>query len=110
MTKPIIDRAEVSIDFPDKFYMGSFARESRFDVTADQDGIHLWLERPGHEHRKVGFHIHHYLLADVLATMALAIREAEPIDDQHRRHLSSAAKELAAALSETGNSSAAPAG
>jgi len=110
MTRPIIDRAEVSIDFPDKFYMGSFASESRFEVTADPDGVHLWLERSGDEHRKVGFHIHYYLLADVLETMASAIREAEPIDDRHRRHLGSAAKALAAAFAETGQNSAAPAG
>ena len=100
MAKPIIDKAEVSIDFPDKFYIGSFSRESRFDVTADPDGVHLWLERPGDEHRKVGFHMHYFLLADVFETMASAIRAGDPIDDQHRRHLVTAIEKLAAAVSE----------
>ena len=35
MARPIIDKAKLSIDFPDKFYMGSFSRESRFDISAD---------------------------------------------------------------------------
>ena len=101
MAKPIIDKAEVSIDFPDKFYMGSFARESRFDVTADPDGVHLWLERPGDEHRKVGFHMHYYLLADVLEAMAAAIADLDSLSDHHRRDLSQAAEQLASAFSGT---------
>lgn len=101
MAKRIADKAEVSIDFPDKFYMGSFARESRFDVTADPDGVHLWIERSGDEHRKVGFHIHYYLLADMLEGMAEAVRTADPLSDQHRRDLLQAANALASAFSDT---------
>ncbi len=101
MAKPIIDRAEVSIDFPDKFYMGSFARESRFDVTADPEGVHLWLERPGDEHRKVGFHMHYYLLADVLEVMAAAVADLDALDEHHRRDLSQATEKLASAFTGT---------
>ena len=35
MKHPITDKAQVSIDFPDKFYVGSFGRNSSLDVTAD---------------------------------------------------------------------------
>jgi len=43
MSKPIIDKAEVSIDFPDKFYHGTFSRSSRYDVLLDDQGIHITL-------------------------------------------------------------------
>jgi hypothetical protein len=33
MSDPIPDKAQVSIDLPHKFYMGSFGRESRSAVT-----------------------------------------------------------------------------
>jgi len=59
MSEPIPDKAQVSIDFPHKFYMGSFGRESRFDVTADEEGVHIHLDRPGDERRHVGFHVHY---------------------------------------------------
>jgi hypothetical protein len=81
MSTPITDKAEVSIDFPDKFYMGSFGRGSRFDVTADKEGVHLHLERSEGEKRRVGFHIHYYLLADLLeaaATAVAGVKDAEP--------------------------------
>ena len=29
---PIADKAEVSVDFPDKAYIGSFSRHSQFDA------------------------------------------------------------------------------
>jgi hypothetical protein len=38
MMKSISDKAEVSLDFPDKAYMGSFGRESSFDVKVDPGG------------------------------------------------------------------------
>lgn len=101
MTRPIGDKAEVSIDFPDKFYMGSFARESRYDVTADADGVHLWIERLGAERRKVGLHLHYYLLAGVLDAMADVVGPDVAIDKVQRRHLADAARRLAAAFAET---------
>jgi hypothetical protein len=81
MSTPITDKAEISIDFPDKFYMGSFGRGSRFDLTADKEGIHLHPERSEGEKRRVGFHIHYYLLADLLeaaATAVAGVKNAEP--------------------------------
>ncbi len=54
MSDPIPDKAKVSIDFPDKFHMGSFGRESRLDVCADLDGVHIHLHRPCDEPVSVG--------------------------------------------------------
>mgnify|MGYP000940187125 CR=1 FL=1 len=85
--KPITDKAEVSIDFPDKFYMGSFGRGSRYDITADREGIHLHLDRHGGEKRHVGFHIHYYLLADMLGAMADAIAKVEDMEPDQKAHL-----------------------
>jgi hypothetical protein len=32
MKKPIPDKAEVAIEYPDKLYIGTFERSSRFDA------------------------------------------------------------------------------
>jgi len=63
MAKPIIDKAEVSMDFPDKYYYGTFSRASSFDVKADKEGLHIFLDRNGEEPRHFGFHLQYYLLA-----------------------------------------------
>ena len=47
--KPVIDKAEVSIDFPDKAYMGSFGRHSGFEVRADEEEVMLKLAHSGHD-------------------------------------------------------------
>jgi hypothetical protein len=41
MTKPIPDKAEVALEYPDKLYIGTFARSARFD---DRDQILLRSE------------------------------------------------------------------
>jgi hypothetical protein len=96
MSTPITDKAEVSIDFPDKFYMGSFGRGSRFDLTADAEGIHLDLERIQAEKRRVGFHVHYYLLADLLEAAAHAVRDATGVEP----HLLARLKDAAGAWRE----------
>ena len=45
--KPIEDRVEISIDFPDKFYRGTFEGESRYDARAEGDGLVMHFERGG---------------------------------------------------------------
>jgi len=35
MTKPIPDKAEVALEYPDKLYIGTFERTSRFDGHLD---------------------------------------------------------------------------
>ena len=47
MTKPIPDKAEVILEYPEKFYIGTFERTARFDAHLDEAGISLSLYRPG---------------------------------------------------------------
>jgi hypothetical protein len=91
MSTPITDKAEVSIDFPEKFYMGSFGRGSRFDLTADKEGVHLHLECSEGEKRRVGFHIHYYLLGDLLEALATAVAKVEHLEPHQRARLKEAA-------------------
>ena len=98
--KPIQDKAEVSIDFPEKFYMGAFARESKFEAASENDGLLIKLYRPGDHKRTVEMHLHHHLLADILAGWADSLKH-EPIqDDDHRKSLLDALKKLEKALSK----------
>jgi hypothetical protein len=96
--KPITDRAEVSIDFPDKAYMGAFGRDSGFEVRADEAGVTLKLVRSGEEKRDVEFHLHYYLLADIVREMAASLTALPPIDDAHGEPLLRAAQKLVGAL------------
>ena len=47
MTKPIPDKAEIALEYPDKLYVGTFERSARFEAHLDPTGIALTLERPG---------------------------------------------------------------
>src|SRR6266508_1725880 len=47
MTKPIPDKAEVTLEYPDKLYIGTFERTARFDAHLDETGISLSLHRTG---------------------------------------------------------------
>ena len=49
MAKPITDKAEVALEYPDKLYVGTFERSSRFEAHLDPTGIALILEHPGAE-------------------------------------------------------------
>lgn len=98
MSEPIPDKAQVAIDFPHKFYMGSFGRESRFDVKADREGVHIYLDRPGEERRHVGFHLHYSTLAGVLHAMGNALREVKDLDAHQGKVLREAMADLAKSL------------
>ena len=39
MNKPVPDKAEVTIEYPDKLYIGTFEHSSRFDAHFDEHGI-----------------------------------------------------------------------
>ena len=95
---PIADKAEVSVDFPDKAYLGNFGRHSQFDAYADADSVAIRLVRPGEDRREAVVHLHYGLLADILAELARSLLARDPLDDQHRGELSGAAKQLAASL------------
>ena len=95
---PIADKAEVSVDFPDKAYMGSFGRHSQFDAYADTDSVAIKLVRPGEDRREAVIHLHYGLLAEILTELARSLTLRDPLDDQHRSELSDATKQLAASL------------
>ncbi len=95
---PIADKAEVSVDFPDKAYIGSFGRNSQFDAYADDDSVAIKLVRPGEDRREAGMHLHYGLLADILMELARSLASRPPLDEQHRTELSSAVKALSASL------------
>src|SRR6516164_7290783 len=91
---PISDKAEVSVDFPDKAYIGSFTRHSQFDAYADDDGVGIRLVRLGEDRREVVMHVHYELLADILVELAKSLASRPELDDQHRTELNEAAKQL----------------
>ena len=95
---PIADKAEVSVDFPDKAYIGNFGRHSQFDAYADADSVAIKLVRLGEDRREAVVHLHYGLLADILAELARSLVLRDPLDDQHRIELSEAAKKLAGSL------------
>jgi hypothetical protein len=95
---PIADKAEVSVDFPDKAYIGSFSRHSQFDAYADVDSVAVRLVRPGEDRREAVIHLHYGLLAEILVELAKSLTARDPLDEQHRGELSEAAKQLLASL------------
>jgi hypothetical protein len=68
MSKPILDKAEVALEYPEKFYSGTFERTSRFEASFNESGVSLILERQGSadERKSVHIHLHYGLFADVL--------------------------------------------
>jgi hypothetical protein len=95
---PISDKAEVSVDFPDKAYIGSFGRHSQFDAYADDDSVIARLVRPGDDRREAVMHLHYGLLADILVELAKSLVSRDPLDEQHRTELNEAAKQLCKSL------------
>src|SRR6516162_5932167 len=100
MTKPITDKAEVAVEYPDKLYIGTFAHSARFDAHIDQTGISLTLEVPGpvEQRKSVRMHFHHALFADILRDLAKTVAAIPPDDLQHREMMRDSAKALYQAL------------
>jgi hypothetical protein len=105
MTKPIPDKAEVALEYPDKLYIGTFERTARFDAHLDQAGISLSLYRTGEaESRKsVRMHFHYALFAEILHDLARTVSAVPPADAAHRDALREGAKALYRALDPRGN-------
>jgi hypothetical protein len=97
MTKPVSDKAEVAVEYPDKLYIGTFAHTARFDAHLDQTGISLTLELPGEQRKSVHMHFHFTLFADILSELANTAATV-PQDIEHRRSLCNAAKAFCLAL------------
>ena len=100
MTKPISDKAEVALEYPDKLYVGTFERSSRFEAHIDLTGIALILERPGAEdvRKSIHMHINFGLFADILRDLASTVGRIAKDDIMHRDQLAEAAAELHQAL------------
>ncbi len=97
--KPIPDKAEVALEYPDKLYMGTFERSSDFDAHLDEAGIALTLHHGGDEsvRKSIRMHIHYALFAEILADLAKSVNTG-PVEEFHRQALAQGAKALAAAL------------
>ena len=100
MTKPISDKAEVALEYPDKLYVGTFERSSRIEAHIDLTGIALILERPGAEdvRKSIHMHINFGLFADILRELASTVGRIAKDDVMHRDQLAEAAAELHKAL------------
>jgi len=100
MTKPISDKAEVAVEYPDKLYIGTFAHTARFDAHLDRTGIALSLELPGSDEQRksVRMHFHYALFAEILRDLATTVAALPPEDILHREALRDSARALYLAL------------
>jgi hypothetical protein len=98
---PVQDKAEVAIDFPDKVYMGSFSRGSKFEARAENDGLYIKLFRGGEDSREVEMHLHHYLLADILTEWAASLAREPAMNESHRDNLREAIAGIDKALQKS---------
>jgi hypothetical protein len=100
MTKPIPDKAEVALEYPDKLYIGTFAQTDRFDAHFDKAGISLSLYRVGGSdtRKSVRMHFHYELFAEILRDLARTAGSAPLTDVAHRDALLDGAKALSSAL------------
>jgi|SRR5215467_2265169 len=104
MTKPILDKAEVALEYPDKFYIGTFERTARFEAHLDATGISLRFERPGaeSERKSIHMHINYELFAEILRDLAATVAAFPANDLLHRESLMKAAEALCLALGGSG--------
>src|SRR5262245_2007844 len=100
MSKPVRDKAEVALEYPDKLYIGTFERSARFDAHLDETGISLRLERPGDAdaRRSIRMHLHYGLFAEILEDLAKTVSAMPPDDTAHREAVRDGAKALYRAL------------
>jgi hypothetical protein len=86
--KHILDKAEVALEYPEKFYSGTFERSSRFEAAFDSIGVGLVLEHPGDPdvRKSVHLHINYGLLAEIVDQLA-ATAGRIPVNEPHREML-----------------------
>ena len=103
MTKPIPDRAEIALEYPDKLYVGTFERSSRFEAHLDPTGISLILERPAAEdvRKSIHMHLNFGLFADILREVASTVGRIPKDDVLHHEQLLQAVTELQKALGDS---------
>jgi len=100
MSRPVPDKAEVALEYPDKFYVGTFEHSSRFEARLDGSGVALTLQHPGaaDERKSVHLHINFGLLAGILRELAGSVAGIPKDDIAHREQLADALDELRRAL------------
>ena len=100
MTKPVPDKAEIALEYPDKVYVGTFERSSRFEAHLDSTGFALILERLGDEdvRKSIHMHINFGLFASILSELASTVGRIPKDDILHRDQLARAVAELHKAL------------
>ena len=100
MTKPISDKAEIALEYPDKLYVGTFGRSSRFEAHLDPTGIALILEKPGPDdvRKSIHMHINFGLFADILRELASTVAHIPKDDILHHDQLAQGVAELHKAL------------
>jgi len=100
MTKPLADKAEVALEFPDKLYIGPFGRSDRFDAHLDETGIWLSLHRTGSDdlRKTVRMHFRYGLFADILSDLAKTVNSMPASDRDPRTALRDATQALYTAL------------
>jgi hypothetical protein len=96
MTQPVPDKAEVALEYPDKLYIGTFERSSRFDAHLDKTGISLTLQRMGdiEARRSIRMHLHYGLFAEILHELAKTASAMPEDDTEHKNALRDAAEAL----------------
>lgn len=94
---PIPDKGQVAIDFPDKFYMGAFGKEAKFEAGAEGDGLFIKLFAAA-DKREVQVHLHHFLLAEILEAWAASLKHEPKMSKDHRDRLVEALKHVQKAL------------
>ncbi|MGA8817851.1 MAG: hypothetical protein WB624_11205 [Xanthobacteraceae bacterium] len=97
--KPIPDKVEIVLEYPDKFYSGTFERSSHFTAHFDEGGVALAFSREGEdsERKSVRIHIHNALFAEILGELGKTVSAIAP-DNVHGDALANGASALAAAL------------
>ncbi|MBW7969520.1 hypothetical protein [Bradyrhizobium sp. BR 10289] len=100
MSRPVPDKAEIALEYPDKFYVGTFEHSSRFEAKLDGSGLALVLQHPGaaDERKSVHLHINFGLLAGILHELAGSVAAFSKDDIAHREQLADALAELQRAL------------
>jgi hypothetical protein len=103
MTKLIPDKAEIALEYPDKLYIGTFERTSRFEAHLDATGFALVLERPGAEdtRKSIHMHINFGLFASILSELASTVSQIPKDDILHRDQLIEAVNKLRQALTQS---------
>ena len=101
MTKPLPDKAEVALEYPDKLYIGTFDRSFRFDAHLDATGLSLVLERTGDvdTRKSVHMHLNYDLFAEILKDAAKTVSKMPHVDIEHRKSLGESVTLLQRALS-----------